>query len=56
MTDKEKVLAQWPDAVVQYPGEWDWFIIELADNSVIGNGVSEPEAWADAARRLEDGK
>ena len=58
MTSKEKVLAKWPDArcmwsiagyrIVRRP---EYHNIYLTDKL-----TTEPEAWADAAHRLEDGK
>lgn len=56
ITDREKVLAKWPDAVAVYFAGWDRWLIETNPQDIKGNGLTEPEAWADAARRLEDGK
>lgn len=55
MTDPNKaaVLAKWPDAYAQYHRLWDSWTIESDQFTVHGNGDTEPEAWADAARRLK---
>ena len=55
MTDKEKVLAKWPDA---YCGAADFgYRIMRADNSWLSfTRDTETEAWADAARRLKEKK
>jgi len=57
MTDPNKaaVLAKWPDAECKehyYAGHF-WFRIETPDRLLSNNLIgTEPEAWADAARRL----
>lgn len=56
MTDKEKVLAKWPDAECMFRPFWNWFEIEARGSGVLGIGKYETAAWADAARRLEGGK
>lgn len=53
VSDKEKVLAKWPNAsIMEYDGEY----FAINNGCYLGDGYSEPEAWADAARRLEEGK
>jgi len=55
VSDKEKVLAKWPDA---FCGAADFGYRVMRAGSVWMSFTrdTEPEAWADAARRLEDGK
>jgi hypothetical protein len=61
MTDKEIVLAKWPDAVAWenfYRFNDAWRIWECAINGggeLLGHGDTEELAWADAARRIESG-
>jgi len=56
VSDKEKVLAKWPDAYC-YKSFCE-FRIYKGPKAVVsrGYGLSAKSAWADAARRLEDGK
>lgn len=57
VSDKEKVLAKWPDADTGVNTRNHWTIYPTQSSyDPIGHGNSEPEAWADAARRLEGGK
>lgn len=66
MTDPNKaaVLAKWPDAYTFDNGRWGVVVYArrvyqgeivngCAPNLTLGHGNTEPEAWADAARRLK---
>jgi len=58
MTDEQRVCEVFTDAAV-WKG-WDDCIIASSmlvgsmANTVIGRGATEPEAWADAAKRVEE--
>jgi hypothetical protein len=54
MTDKEKVLAAWPDVVVMIGWDSLYRVWSHGGDShgIIGTGNTEAEAWADAASRL----
>lgn len=55
MSDKEKVLARWPDAWCHFD-KWDLgFVVEQDrgfNKPILGSGAIEDFAWADAARKL----
>lgn len=55
ITDKAKVLAKWPDA---FCGAADFGYRVMRAGSVWMSFTrdTEPEAWADTARRLEEKK
>ena len=64
-TAEQRVKAKWPDAYIYKWGGWrdgeSGFsvrrkdAIHKADQSFLGSGETESEAWADAASRLEEG-
>lgn len=58
ITDKENVLAKWPDARECYTFQYGEEIkaVGSGDRQIHGTGKTFKAAWADAARRLEDGK
>lgn len=58
VSDKEKVLAKWPSAYSLRinPTTVGIFYLDGTGDAMLGEGSTEPEAWADTARRLEDGK
>lgn len=56
MTDREKVLAKWPDAyAIWSKGDMKYWVFhkQHSGGSPIGIGWPIDEAWADAARRLD---
>lgn len=62
MTDREKVLAKWPDAYSISPTLSNRFYIYPCEPTKgelrfrpLGSGNTNTEAWADAARRIENG-
>ena len=56
-TDEQKVRAKCPDArVLPVPGH-GWFVFctrQVRVEDFVGSGTAEAEAWADAARRVEE--
>lgn len=57
-TDRDMVLADWPGAWAddwsQFGwGKW-WVIYDMWGFVDLGSGQTESEAWADAARRIEE--
>lgn len=55
MTDREKVLAKWPDAWCTPEHPFIVYLFQSTGGPVTGGlGGTESEAWADAARRIEN--
>lgn len=53
-TSKEKVLAKWPDAWCTDEHPFCVYLYQARGGPITGGiGGTEPEAWADAARRLK---
>ena len=52
MTDKEEVLAKYPDACAL---QWGLTFWTIANQGITrGTGTTETEAWADAAVKLKE--
>jgi hypothetical protein len=57
MTDKEIVLAKYPDAYSRFYTTIYTVYIRRADLSIIGiSYTTESEAWADARKNIQEGK
>lgn len=52
MTDKEKVLAKFPEAWMVMD-EDKWWYVSCKDLGLLACGTTESEAWANAAKGLE---
>ena len=55
MTDKEKVLAQYPQSVClrAFGIREHWVVYVTPIGGTFGSGPTESEAWANAAKGLE---
>jgi hypothetical protein len=66
MTDEDKVRAKWPDVMVFGPPIYikpgsvrrfpDYGIFTVKGSRDLGYGDTESDAWADAARKLEESR